>query len=349
LALKTLLNTALVAACCTVLPAHADPLDAQSVLQQFNLVTLGSAEMYSHVDGRSYIGGDLVGHGAVFAMHPADMPASNYAGLTVAGNASSFQVTAGGLTAAGDISNGTVNNGPAVVGGNAQWSSFNGTGGSYVYGTSNGVNSNSGSLSLSAAQTQLNTVSSTDFSQLLHSTSTELSQVASTGSSWTVSGSRVTFNAVVNGEGLAVFDLTGTGSAVLSASEFSFNLNGATTVLFNSDVTLATINANFLDASAQAIGSKTLWNFYNATSLTLNSQFGGSILAADATLTNYNNIEGGVYVNALQQHGELHEQAFTGNLPIPAVPEPGTGQLLMAGLVAGLLRWRRKSQATTRG
>lgn len=345
--MKPLWNTVLLTVCCTVLPAHAQGLDGQSILQQFNLVTLGDATLFSHVDGRSYVSGNLTGQGAVLAMHPANMPGSAYSGLTVAGNASNFQVTAGGLTVAGNVTNGTVNNGPAVVGGDAQGASFNGTGGSYVFGSRSSVNANSGALSSSAAQAQLNTATSTDFDRILHTTSTQLSQVASTGSNWVVSGSHVTFNAVVNGQGLAVFDLTGAGSAVLSASEFSFNLNGASTVLFNSDVTSATVGANFLDASAQAIGSKTLWNFYNATSLTLNSQFGGTILAADATLTNRNNIEGGVFVDTLQQYGEIHEQAFTGSLPTAAVPEPGTGHLMLAGLMAGLVGLRRRKAVAT--
>ena len=159
-------NAVLLTACCTVSPAHAQSLDGQSILQQFNLVTLGDASIHSHVDGRSYVGGNLIGQGAVLAMHPADMPASPYTGLTVAGNASDFQVTAGGMTVVGNVSNGTVNNGPAVVGGNVQGASFNGTGGAYVFGSSSGVNRNSGSLSSTAAQSQLATASSTNFGQV---------------------------------------------------------------------------------------------------------------------------------------------------------------------------------------
>ncbi len=330
------------------MPAHAGALTALEVLQQFNLVTLGNDSTSSHVDGRSYIGGTLSGSGAVFGMHPNTTPASAYTALTVAGSGSGFQVTAGGLTALGSVSNATVNNGAAAIAGSASNSNFNGSGGAYIQGASSGVNKNSGNLSPSAAGAQFATAGSTDFAAVLKAASTALSSFASTGSYWTVSGSKVTFHAVANSAGLAVFDLTAVDDTLLAMSEFDFDLGNATSVLFNSDVATANISANFLGGSAQAIATKTIWNFYDATSLTLNSQFGGSILATGATLKNSNNIEGGVYVNQLQQSGEIHQQAYTGSWPTgpqgnaTPVPEPASLALVVAALGAAAAARRRR-------
>ncbi|MFM2329727.1 MAG: hypothetical protein RLZZ494_1830 [Pseudomonadota bacterium] len=315
-------------------------LTAAEVINQFNLVTLGDATIDSHVDGRSYIGGNLTGNGAVFAMHPNDMPSSSFAGLTVDGSASGLSVTAGGATILGNLSNSNINSGASVITGNASNTNFNGSGGSYVYGTKSGVNTNSGTMNATAAAAQVSTAQSTDFASVLESTSDGLQALSSTGSYWTVSGNRVTFTAVANANGLAVFDLTAVDDTLLRYGEFQFNLGNASTVVFNSDVTSATINANFLNGSAAAIGSKTIWNFYNASNLTFNTQFGGSVLATDATMTNYNNIEGGVFVDRITQRGEIHLQPFKGDLnmalasaSVSSVPEPSAWALMAAGVL----------------
>jgi choice-of-anchor A domain-containing protein len=263
-------------------------------------------------------------------------------------------VQAGGATVLGNLSNGGINNGPAVVQGNASNSSFNGTGGSWVGGTKSGVNTNSGTLSTGAAQAALATAQSTDFDAVLTQLSSQLSQLASTGSYWNVNGNRVTFHAVAGSNGVAVFDLTAVDDVLLAKSEFMFDFSGATTVVINTDVTSASINANFLPFSGGAsvgsqIGGKTIWNFHNATSLSLGTQFSGQVLATEALLSNSNNIEGGAFVDRIQQNGEIHLQVFSGHVdntlsllsvPLSPVPEPESAWLLMAGLAALAARQR---------
>jgi choice-of-anchor A domain-containing protein len=129
---------------------------------------------------------------------------------------------------------------------------------------------------------------------------------------------------------------------VFAKGEFSFNLNGASTMIFNTDVDSAAISANFLGGSAQGIGGKTIWNFYGADTLDIGAQFGGSILALGATLTNTQNIEGGVFVNKLVQNGEIHLAPFDGVLP---VPEPETYGMLLAGLALVGMAARRRQAA----
>ena len=323
--------------------ASTSALTAQEVLTQFNLVVLGNATSYSDVDGRSYVGGNVAG--GIYEGHWSATPASNYAGLTVGGNASGLMVDNGGAFVAGSLSSSTVNNGASVVYGTASNSSFNGTGTAYAASTSGWNNFNSGRVySLTGAlQTEATAAASTNFGAVLTGLSTQLSHLSGTGGTISYNGSgRATFNAVAGANGVAVFDLTASDATKLfSQSEFDFNMGGASTLIFNVDGANVNIDANFLGGSAQAIGAKTLWNFYDASSVNIVSQFGGTVLAAGAAFTNWNNIEGDVLVKSLDQHGEIHLQPFSGT--VPAVPEPETYAMMMVGLglLGAVVRRRR--------
>lgn len=315
-------------------------LSAQQILEQFNLVALGSVKSSSHVDGRSYIGGSV--SGGDYAQHPENMANSAYAGLTVAGAASNLHVNSNGAVIGGSLSGSTIQGGgSAAVLGSAAWNNFNVA--AYVAGSESGNNFNGGHLD--SAPATVAAAGSTDFATTLGDLSTSLSLLASTGSSVTTNGyGRATFNAVANADGLAVFDLTALDTLVFSQSEFEFKLNGASTVIINIDEANLKTSANFLGGSAQTLASNVIWNFYNATELTLNNQFGGTVLATSAHLTNGNNIEGAVLVDTLTQNGEIHAGHFTGDVTtVSTVPEPETLPLMLGGLllVAGFARRRR--------
>jgi hypothetical protein len=87
-----------------------------------------------------------------------------------------------------------------------------------------------------------------------------------------------------------------------------------------------------------------LWNFVDATELNLASQFGGSILALNAAVTNSNNIEGTLAAKSLTQYGEIHSQP-TNFVPPAAVPVPAALPLFLSGLIGffSLRRNRKKS------
>ncbi|MBU0621408.1 MAG: choice-of-anchor A family protein [Gammaproteobacteria bacterium] len=319
-------------------PVLAESLTGGQVLQEFNLVVIGNATSSSEVDGRSFIGGTL--NGGIYAGHPSATPASDYAGLTVLGDAGNVQVNGFGAVIGGNLTNSIINSGSSAVFGNASGNNFNGP--AYVA-TNGGNNFNGGQDASLANATAVTASTSTDFGSVLTGLSTQLSQLADTGSTVVFDPyGKVTFNAVANAGGVAVFDLTGVDTAVFNAHEYQFNLNGATTLILNSDELTPTISANFIGGGAQAIGAATLWNFYGATNLTINNQFGGSVLAPLAAFSNYQNIEGGVFVNTLVQRGEIHLQPFNGQ--IPPVPEPESYALLLLGLgFLGVISRRRTS------
>ncbi|AVR99081.1 choice-of-anchor A family protein [Pseudoduganella armeniaca] len=317
--------------------AAAAPLTATQVLNQLNVVSLNTIDSTSHVDGRTWAGGSV--NGGDYGQHLSQAPASAYAGLSVGGSASNLHVNGGGAVVNGSLSNATINSGVAVVKGGASSTNFNGA--AYVAGAAAWNNYNGGLVTAPTAAMQAadSAASSTNFKQVLTKLSTSLNGLAATGSTVDVSGNKAVFNAKAGANGVAVFDLETIDEGLFSVGEFEFHLNGASTMIFNTDVTSASINANFLGGAAQAIGGKAIWNFYNASSLTLGSQFGGAVLATGATLTNWQNIEGGVFVNQLVQRGEIHLQPFTGT--ISAVPEPAGVTLLLGGLAVLAARRRR--------
>lgn len=336
---------ALAGICIAPAVAHATPLSAGDVLQQFNLVVFGNSESYSHVDGRSYIGGNLTGR-SDYVQHPADTPSSAYAGLTVMGNASGANVNGLGAVIGGSLANSNINSGFGVVSGNAGSVNFNG-GPAYVGGSTSATNFNGGRVNdLSTAPSLLSAyqaAGSTNFPAAMSSLSQYWSALADTGSSVAVNGGKATFNAAANADHIAVFNLTGIDIQLFSLWEFEFNLNGATTVIFNTDETTYDIHANFLGGSAASIAPYVVWNFYKATDILLENQFGGVVLAPHAKLTNRNNIEGTVVVDSLRQYGEIHEQMFRGDPPGQEVPEPGSLLLLSLGIFGIAASARRRA------
>lgn len=341
---------------------QASSLTANDVLKQFNVVVTGNLTSTSHVDGRTYVGGNL--NGGDYVQHTETTPASSYAGLTVAGNVSgNTKVNGLGAVVGGSVSGLNVNNGGEIyVGGAASSSNFNGN--AWVVGSASGVefgqkihaasyaNMNLNGKVLDAPTATMNSTvaasTSTNFASTLTGLSTQLSNMkATSGTSVVFSNNdhHVTFNGTgVNG--VLVFDLTSLDSQIFSSTttDLSFNLTNASTVIFNTNDTTLNLTANF--NQAQSLGSKLIWNFAGAdTSVTVGRTFGGQVLVADGTFSNVSgaNVEGGVFAKTLNQYGEIHTQAFTGNITSP-VPEADTWAMLAAGLgMIGFIARRRKA------
>jgi hypothetical protein len=340
--------TSIAAAAMMASSAHAAALTAKQVLEQFNVVTLGSASISSHIDGRTYVGGSLSGQNAVLTMKPTSLPASDYAGLTVKGSLSNVQVSGGGVVVYGDVSNSTVNTGNAVVYGASSNSSYVGSGSHYIQGKVSGGNVNTTAVDVnhftSVMTTNVTAATSTDMSSVLRTFSAYVSTWQSTGSSVAFSNNdhTVTFNAKAGSNGVAVFDLTSLDTKIFSSTttDFIFNMNGATSAVLNTDDKVLNLSANF---NRTDLGNKLLWNFAGATDVTVNRTFDGQVLAVNGTFSNLGgaNVEGGVYAQALIQNGEIHQQSYIG-----AVPEPETYAMLLGGLgLMGFIARRRQKAA----
>ena len=297
----------------------------------------------------------------------------NGGGVTVAGlNQATLSLNGGSSVYIGGANSGnvTVNGGTASIGingNNTATVTANGGGVIAINGKSGNINGNGTStttvdLPKSSDKTgninnatihygavhltnPLPTFSST-FQTPLTNLSTQLKTVAP-NSTVTSSNGTVTFNATPNAQGQAIFNIS---ASVLTAGNENvvLNANGATTIIIDVAATCngATCaislpsSTNFLNPTADA--SDVLWNFYNATSLSFGSEFGGTVIAPDAAVTNSSPIDGDLIAGTFTGTGELHNYPFLGNL-VFAAPEPASLTVLGVGLI-GLIAARRRKR-----
>jgi hypothetical protein len=96
-----------------------------------------------------------------------------------------------------------------------------------------------------------------------------------------------------------------------------------------------------------------IFNFDDATFISLGGQFTASMLALFAVVTGNSSIDGTIIAAQVADNGEVHNAEFTGGLRgvLTAVtPEP-VGVLLMGSgmiCVAGRMMWKRRIGPVTR-
>lgn len=176
-----------------------------------------------------------------------------------------------------------------------------------------------------------------DFVTPLSALSTSLSKLSATGS-LPAPGNNEVIKAVPGANGIAVFDVSASDLAHIPS--YGLQLNGASTVIFN--VSGATVDFDANDETGTTGADNIIWNFYQATSVDLQTDIAGTVLAPLAHVANGGQIDGVLVADAWTGDGELHDWAFTGPLP-PSVPEPGVWAMLLVGLAAlgAALRGRR--------
>lgn len=139
---------------------------------------------------------------------------------------------------------------------------------------------------------------------------------------------------ITNVGGLNVFNINGSqlsGGKTLDV----IGGNGTETIVFN--VSGTSVNWG---TSYNGSRTRTLWNFYQATTLNVNDRaIQGSVLAVGAAVNQGQNIEGTLIASSLNvtNGAELHSFTFEGNAP---VPEPAT----MIGLGIGALALVRRKK-----
>jgi len=309
--------------------ANAAALTGEQVLEQFNLVVFGNMQGGHDVEGRALVGGNLTGNSTSFFTKGNQAPASDYKALSVGGNIT------GGPT---NMNNG----GSLVVGGNVTKNiNMNGGGTAYVGGSVTGGANINGNKVVGQPVTVPN------FVAVMNQLSDDL-QLLTANATAQVSGNKGTFDASGKGD-TVVFNIASGSAFFSSIGEIAFNLGAADTVIINVGGTSMTMNENWLGGVGQSVADNIIWNFYEATSLTFNTEYFGSILAPLALVKNSNALNGSVIANSLQQGGAIRQYPFSGDIPggettvgATDVPEPMALGLLGLGLIGLMAAHRRK-------
>ncbi|MCW3473159.1 collagen-binding domain-containing protein [Limobrevibacterium gyesilva] len=269
--------------------ALANPTNGD-LLTGFNLITNGNFTTTSESEGPLLIGGNMSGSGTVMNKGlPQPSSLSGYGSINVYGNTSGASYNANNLTV--DVRTGN------------QGAGFSGAasvnyGYAFPYAFS----------SICAQVTQL---------------SSGLASLATTAGSSLSGGTFTAGSATVNGvSNVAVLNITG--SQLLSVgSAPTVNLGSAQLLIINVDT--AGIGGSYTAGSGtnfngQGYAGSVLWNFYNAASLSFGVEFGGSVIAPNANVSNNAPIDGTLFANSFTGNGELHYRPLgaTGRSAPPA-------------------------------
>lgn len=291
--------------------------DVNSALATWNVVTVSNAYLNDPVQGNAFVGGNLTYGNTVGGSESAAGPANDT--LVVGGNIQAWT---------------QVMNGSAYVGGGL-------TGGGYVA-LANGGTLHTGSPVPAAVSPVASLIQNSLYWSTLTPNGTATSGTGSLALSVAPTSSSV-----------GVIDITGDqsfGANLWSGLTLSLPAN-VSTVIINVDG--GNINETYAPKGAGLNGNfaaaNVIYNFYDATNVTLTSTLYGHIIAPLANVSLGNAVYGGVVASNLNSLGGAgvvlptlpNGSAWSGNAPVDPgaspTPEPATLALLPAG---ALLLWR---------
>ena len=284
------------------LAAHQASVQAQdnnSLLSEWSVVTAGNLEMVNDIQGTAYVGGNVT------------VPNSFNAGTV--GN-SAIPTSEISLAVAGSIDNGgniQVNGGSVVAGGAISRTINMNSGGTQTQNDPAGLPASPVAQIASASQY---------WSGLAGNSSTSVAANGQLDFNCSSSASLAVFNvnaSTMFGSGYQGFTLMP--SAATGDIIININAQGSGAVNWNTGGFFSQFNTPYWDG-------RVLFNFYNATAVTLSGQIGGYVVAPDANVMEENNIDGGIMAKTLTVESEVDlpepGSASSPKLPSPA-PEPG--------------------------
>ncbi|RAK64394.1 hypothetical protein DJ019_14620 [Phenylobacterium kunshanense] len=355
--------------------AAADPLPPASnaaqvngglqAMRDYNLIVLKDLKSTSEVQGRTFVGGNLSGGSSNYFTKPGGQSGT---ALTVGGDVTGGAKNVGNggnLKVGGDLTSGANMNGggQVMVGGDAKGVNANGasvyaggdvknTNAQHIYHGGSVSNSNGakhgGDDTTDGLQDLIDDQTGAFATDLL-ATSAYLSGLTPTDVlTYSANGQQAIFDPGA-GAGVAVFSLANLEQALKTRSQLVFN--APTTydaVIVNVAGTTVKLPSSINFNGPTGLGTRVIWNFWEATSVDLGSKsWYGSILAPNAYLKTNNFVEGTVVARDMYQNGAVRMGAFAGSLSIDemrtAVPEPATWAMMILGFggIGAVLRRRR--------
>lgn len=279
-----------------------------SAFENWNLVVRNDVTLStSEVDGSALIGGSLLGGTSNYTVQ--GVSASNGDGLAIGGLLDSdvtVNINNGGNFRIGSLAN--------------------------MQGT---VNLNGGGVTITDPTTAATAASIVDSAV---GVSAYLSTLTANGN-LDGAGNMNAAPVMIGGQNVAVYEITQ--AQFNGLGQLNLNFGAADSVIINfihdgSGAVDLTAPPNIIGGFNQANSSRIMWNFADATSITVNNSFNGAMLGTEAALTiNGGGVNGTVIVDSIAlQNAEIRRHTYDGFIPAPGA----VSLMAMGGIVAARRR-----------